>query len=48
MGGTERNQIYKGLEVMIVLKNDQATGKLTKGIVKDILDLLRNYELSTK
>jgi uncharacterized repeat protein (TIGR03833 family) len=37
MGGTERNQIFKGLEVMIVLKNDQVTGKLTRGIVKDIL-----------
>ena len=37
MDGTDRKQIYKGLEVMIVLKNDQPTGKLTKGIVKDIL-----------
>jgi uncharacterized repeat protein (TIGR03833 family) len=37
MSGTERNKIFKGLEVMIVLKNDQVTGKLTRGIVKDIL-----------
>ena len=43
MGGTERNQIYKGLEVMIVLKNDQATGKLTRGIVKDILTNSMNH-----
>ncbi|NIT61859.1 MAG: YwbE family protein, partial [Aliifodinibius sp.] len=26
-----------GMEVMIVLKKDQPTGKLTKGVVKDIL-----------
>ena len=43
MGGTERNKIYKGLEVMIVLKNDQASGKLTKGIVKDILTNSMNH-----
>jgi len=43
MGGTERNQIYKGLEVMIVLKNDQVTGKLTRGIVKDILTNSMNH-----
>jgi len=43
MGGTERNQIYKGLEVMIVLKNDQVTGKLTRGTVKDILTNSMNH-----
>ena len=37
MNGTERKEITQGLEVMIVLKNDQTTGKLTRGIVKDIL-----------
>ncbi len=37
MDGTDRNKIFKGLEVKIVLKNDQVTGKLTRGIVKDIL-----------
>jgi len=37
MNGTERKEIHQGLEVMIVLKNDQTTGKLTRGIVKDIL-----------
>jgi uncharacterized repeat protein (TIGR03833 family) len=35
--GTERNNIYPGLEVSIVLKQDQRTGTLTEGIVKDIL-----------
>lgn len=37
MNGTERKEIHQGLEVMIVLKNDQTTGKLTRGLVKDIL-----------
>ncbi len=32
-----RSQIKPGLRVRIVLKQDQATGKLTEGIVKDIL-----------
>ncbi|MDQ1911479.1 YwbE family protein [Paenibacillus sp. GD4] len=35
--GNNRNEITPGLEVQIVLKQDQRTGKLTKGIVKDIL-----------
>jgi uncharacterized repeat protein (TIGR03833 family) len=35
--GTKRKDIHPGLEVSIVLKQDQRTGKLTKGIVKDIL-----------
>ncbi|WP_138753300.1 YwbE family protein [Paenibacillus sinopodophylli] len=37
MNGTERSQIKAGLEVDIVLKQDQRSGKLTQGIVKDIL-----------
>lgn len=37
MNGTERSQIKAGLEVDIVLKQDQRTGKLTRGFVKDIL-----------
>jgi uncharacterized repeat protein (TIGR03833 family) len=32
-----RSQINPGSRVRIVLKHDQATGKLTEGIVKDIL-----------
>ena len=32
-----RSNIKPGLTVLIVLKQDQRTGKLTKGIVKDIL-----------
>lgn len=37
MNGTLRSSIKPGLEVSIVLKQDQRTGKLTKGIVKDLL-----------
>ena len=35
--GQVRENIEPGLEVDIVLKKDQRTGKLTRGIVKDIL-----------
>lgn len=37
MDGTRRSDIRPGLRVSIVLKKDQRTGKLTDGIVKDIL-----------
>lgn len=37
MDGTIRANLKPGMTVFIVLKKDQATGKLTKGIVKDIL-----------
>ncbi len=35
--GTKRADIIAGLEVSIVLKQDQRTGKLTQGIVRDLL-----------
>ncbi len=37
MNGQTRSDIKPGMTVLIVLKQEQATGKLTKGIVKDIL-----------
>ncbi len=37
MNGQKRINIKPGLEVNIVLKEDQRSGKLTKGIVKNIL-----------
>ncbi|MBI5196501.1 MAG: YwbE family protein [Nitrospirae bacterium] len=37
MDGTRREDIKRGLRILIVLKKDQQTGKLTEGIVKDIL-----------
>lgn len=35
--GDRRENIKPGLRVKIVLKEDQRTGKLTEGIVKDLL-----------
>jgi uncharacterized repeat protein (TIGR03833 family) len=35
--GRIRQNIHTGITVSIVLKQDQRTGKLTRGIVKDIL-----------
>lgn len=35
--GRQRQDIHPGLAVAIVLKPDQPTGKLTKGVVKAIL-----------
>ncbi|MFA4920249.1 MAG: YwbE family protein [Thermodesulfovibrionales bacterium] len=37
MDGTKHSDIRPGLRVSIVLKKDQHTGKLTEGIVKNIL-----------
>ena len=37
MNGTDRINIRSGLRVSIVLKTDQESGKLTEGIVKDVL-----------
>lgn len=37
MNGQVRANIRAGIEVHIVLKQDQRSGKLTRGIVKDIL-----------
>ncbi len=37
MNPTIRSNIKPGMAVLIVLKPDQPTGRLTKGIVKDIL-----------
>ena len=37
MNGTNRADVKPGTKVMIVLKKDQRSGKLTEGIVKDIL-----------
>lgn len=43
MNGTNRENIYPGLHVAIVQKQDQRTGKLTEGIVKDILTNSPNH-----
>jgi len=37
MSGRNRSDIQAGIRVQIVQKQDQRTGKLTEGIVKDLL-----------
>ena len=43
MNGSERVNIKAGSKVSIVLKADQRSGKLTEGIVKDILTKSANH-----
>ncbi len=43
MDGTIRTNISMGLHVAIVLKKDQKTGKLTRGIVQRILTNSRTH-----
>ena len=37
MDGRERKDVRPGLTVGIVMKQDQRTGRLTRGVVKDVL-----------
>ena len=37
MSEFKRSDIKTGMQVRVVIKEDQRTGKLTEGIVKDIL-----------
>jgi uncharacterized repeat protein (TIGR03833 family) len=37
MDGRTRSHVKPGAEVEIVLKEDQRTGRLTRGVVRDIL-----------
>ena len=37
MNRTNRSDVKIGMQVKVVLKEDQRTGKLTEGIVKEIL-----------
>lgn len=37
MNGRTRADLYPGLEVAIILKKDQRSGKKTIGIIKDLL-----------
>ena len=43
INGSTRANIKPGMTVFIVLKQDQRTGKLTKGIVRDILTKSPNH-----
>ncbi|WP_308636798.1 YwbE family protein [Paenibacillus silvisoli] len=43
LNGQQRSAIRPGLTVDIVLKKDQASGKTTRGVVKDILTNSPNH-----
>ena len=43
MDGQNRKNIAPGMTVDIVLKKDQRTGRLTRGVVKDILTNSGNH-----
>ena len=48
MSGTQRSNIKPGLEVKIVLKQDQRTGKVTQGIVEKLLTNSANHSHGIK
>ncbi len=48
MKGTKRADIKNGIRVLIILKKDQRSGKLTEGIVKDILTNSPNHHHGIK
>jgi uncharacterized repeat protein (TIGR03833 family) len=37
MSGSNQKKITPGMQVLVVMKKDQRSGELTKGVVKDIL-----------
>ncbi len=43
MPGTKRSNIKPGLKVNIVMKEDQRTGYLTEGVVRDLLTKSQNH-----
>ncbi|PYZ92006.1 hypothetical protein CR194_17575 [Salipaludibacillus keqinensis] len=43
MNGQNRSNIKPGIEVDIVLKQDQRSGKVTRGVVKDLLTKSPNH-----
>jgi uncharacterized repeat protein (TIGR03833 family) len=43
MNGNQRAAIKPGIRVAITLKEDQRSGKLTEGLVKDILTNSANH-----
>lgn len=43
MNGQNRKDVIPGITVEIVLKKDQRTGTLTRGIVKDLLTKSPNH-----
>jgi uncharacterized repeat protein (TIGR03833 family) len=43
LNGQNRSSVKPGVTVLIVLKEDQRTGKLTRGVVKDVLTHSPNH-----
>ena len=48
MDGRDRRNISPGLTVDIVLKKDQRSGNLTRGVVRDILTKSANHPYGIK
>jgi uncharacterized repeat protein (TIGR03833 family) len=48
MDHTKRENIYPDLDVDIVLKEDQKSGRLTRGVVKDVLTSKANHPRGIK
>ncbi|MBI9084915.1 MAG: YwbE family protein [Desulfobacterales bacterium] len=48
MDGTLRETVVPGMEVDIVLKKDQRTGRLTRGVVRDILTRSKQHSHGIK
>ncbi|MGV3705931.1 MAG: YwbE family protein [Arcticibacter sp.] len=48
MNGQNRKDIYPGLEVDIILKKDQRSGTLTRGIVKNLLTSAAHHSRGIK
>ena len=48
MDGKNRKDIRSGIEVEIVLKKDQRSGRLTRGVVKDILTKSASHPFGIK
>ncbi len=48
MDGRRRQDIHTGLLVEVVLKQDQGTGKRTRGVVRDILTPSPNHPRGIK
>ena len=48
MDGRNRNNIKPGIEVSIVLKEDQRTGQLTEGVVQNILTISQFHQHGIK
>jgi len=46
--GTKRADIKSGMRVLIVLKKNQRSGKLTEGLVKDVLTNSPNHHHGIK